>query len=73
PNPNKASSLDEYWLVGSAVPVWAIIGYLPVVDWEAKAAAKAYHVPIEAIDAAIAYYQRNQRLIDHRIGENATD
>ena len=59
---------DEWVHCGPAVPVWAIIGYMPVVAWNTKAAAKAYHVPVEAIEAAVAYHRRNQHLIDHRIG-----
>jgi len=63
--------LDEYWLAGSAVPVWAVIGCMPVVNWDSKKASKAYEVPVAAIEAALAYYRRYQALIDHRIEENA--
>lgn len=73
PNPHKSTSADEHWLVGSAVPVWAIIGYLPVVNWDAERAAKDYQVPVEAVDAALAYYRRHQVLIDNRVAENALE
>ena len=71
PNPHKPT-LAEAWLKDSAIPVWALIGSLPGVDHDPDARAEAYGVPIEAVRAALAFYDRHRCLIDARLAENAT-
>jgi len=59
---------DQAWLVGSGVDVWAIIGYLRGFDIDETAAA--YEVPREAVEAALAYYDRHRKVIDARLTLN---
>lgn len=54
-----------------AVPVWALINYWYAADSDAQAVASAYHLPLEAVQAAIEYYRRNVAVIDARIAANA--
>ena len=70
PNPHKRR-VDEAWLKDSAVPVWAIIGYLEAASGDIEQVAVDYDVPREAVDAALAYYRRHGILIDARIAANA--
>jgi hypothetical protein len=53
------------------VPVWALIGYLPVVGGHHHKVATAYRISDEAMDAAVAYYRQHQCEIDARIEANA--
>ncbi len=53
------------------VPVWALIGYLRVVDGDLAEVATAYDVPEDAVLAALAYYKRNPALIDAQLAINA--
>ena len=52
------------------VPVWALVGHLPAVGGDRVRLARAYRVPVEAVDAALAYYARNRALIDGRLAAN---
>jgi uncharacterized protein (DUF433 family) len=47
----------------SGVPVWALIGQLRVEKDEQKV-AEGYDIPLEAMQAALAYYRRNRKYID---------
>ncbi len=68
------------WLIESGVPVWALIGYFqqalggnadqPDPAHLARLAAD-YELPIEAVEAALAYYRRHRRAIDEIIAANA--
>ena len=49
------------------VPVWALVGYLRVVDNDVDRVAEDYELPREAVEAALAYYRRNQPYIDARL------
>ena len=60
-NPYHPGS-DEAWIVGYGVPVWAIIGAIH--------AAEEYQLPIDAVRAAIAYYQRFMDVINARLVAN---
>lgn len=51
----------------SGVPVWSIIGYLRMMDGDTTRVARAFRVPVEAIEAALAYYQRHEEAIDARL------
>lgn len=72
PNPHKPWA-SEARLIDYGVPVWALIGYLNGVDGDVDNTAKAYHVPKEAVQAAIAFYGRHRCVIDARLEENAAD
>lgn len=54
---------DESWVTSErgSVQVWALIGYLRNGDGTAGTAL-AYDQPEAAVRAAVAYYQRHQRL-----------
>ena len=72
-NPHKPG-LDEAWLKDFGVPVWALIGYLNLaVGGDVDRVAKDYHLPREAVEAAIAFYQRHRCRIDARIAANNPD
>lgn len=66
-----ARRVDAAWLVGSAVPVWALIGYLDAVGSDLQQVARDYDVPLEAAEAAIAFYRCHKILIDARIAASA--
>ncbi len=52
-------------IVGHGAHVWALIGYMKnAVGGDADRTAEDYDLPREAMDAALAYYRRNRRLID---------
>jgi uncharacterized protein (DUF433 family) len=48
----------------SAVPVWALIGHLPVHNGREDLVAADYDVPLEAVQAAVAFYRENKCEID---------
>ncbi|HEV2109520.1 MAG TPA: hypothetical protein VGR16_14770 [Thermomicrobiales bacterium] len=54
-------------LVGSGTHVWVIIATLHRLDGNVEAVARAFDNPVEAVQAAIRYYQRHQQLIDAQI------
>ena len=68
-NPYKRPVADA-WLKEYGVAVWALIAHLQILGDVAEVAA-AYAVPPEAVQAAIAYYERNKPPIDARIKMNA--
>ena len=72
PNPNKPW-LSEAWLIDSSIPVWALIGALPAVDGDLTKLAASYDVPLEAVEAAMAFYRRHKCVIDARLEENDPD
>ena len=51
----------------TGVPVWALIGYLRVVDGALDEAAAAYELSRAEVEAALAYYRRNRKYIDARL------
>ena len=61
--------LKKYW-----VHVWSLVGYLRGMDGDVVRVAKAFNLPVEAVQAALAYYEPNERnriLIDDRIDANS--
>ncbi len=62
PSGRADARLREY-----GVPVWALVGYLRVVDNDVDRVAEDYELPREAVEAALAYYRRNQAYIDARL------
>jgi len=57
---------DEARLKTYGVSVWAIIGYWKGAGDLAETAA-GYDVPIEAVEAALVYDDRNRGIIDARL------
>jgi uncharacterized protein (DUF433 family) len=56
----------------SGIEVWALIAYLQkAMQGDRAATAHNYDIPLEALQAAEAYYRRHQAAIDARIAVNA--
>ncbi len=70
-NPNRFGK-DEARLKGYGVAVWAIIGYWKGAG-DLTETAEGYDVPIEAVEAVVAYYERYKALIDNRLAANDPD
>lgn len=57
----------------SGVHVWAIIGdYLYVSNRDVAEVARGYELPVEDVQAAVAFYRRHKCEIDARLLENGT-
>lgn len=69
PHPTK-SGADQAIIVGHGVSVWAVVGYLRGTGESAQRVAADYALPMEAVEAAMAYYHRHHALIDSRIAVN---
>jgi uncharacterized protein (DUF433 family) len=54
------------------VPVWALIGYLEAAQGDVAQVAHDYRLPIEYVEAALAYYRRYKDFIDDRLAANAS-
>lgn len=54
------------------IAVWALIGALRMYNGDVVQVAAGYHIPLEAMQAALAYYQQHQCAIDARLAANAT-
>ena len=72
PNPHYPG-IAEARLKRYGVAVWALIGQLPARANDLAQVARDYDVPLEAVEAAYAYYQRHRAVIDARIAANAPD
>lgn len=64
--------IAEARLRGSGVSVWALVGYYEAVRHDVDRVARDYRVPGEAVEAALAYYQRHKDVIDARIEANVS-
>jgi uncharacterized protein (DUF433 family) len=62
-----AASPADAWISGYGVDIWALIAYLRVVDGDIDQVAKAYDLPREAVEAALAYYSQHEKVIDARL------
>ena len=72
-NPKRPGPADAR-LTESGVPIWALIGYLhAAAGGDPAQTAADYRVPVDAVRAAVAYYNRrdNRPLIDALIALNA--
>jgi len=70
PDPHRPGPADAR-LIGYGVAVWALVAYLPAVSSDIEQVAHDYALPREAVEAALAYYQRHKAAIDARIAVNA--
>jgi len=68
-NPHRPG-LDEARLIGYGVAIWALVGYLSGAQGDILRVADDYDIPVEAVEAAIAYYNAHQTLIDARRAAN---
>jgi uncharacterized protein (DUF433 family) len=62
---------DEARIRDFGVPVWALVGYVRIMNGDVAQTAEDYDVPIEAVAAALAYYRRYKMEIDARLASNA--
>jgi len=69
PHPKKPGA-DQAIIAGHDVSVWALIGYLHGTSESVPNVAADYDLPVEAMEAAMAYYQQYKALIDSRIAVN---
>ncbi len=69
PHPTKQGA-DQAIIAGHGVSVWAVIGYLHGTSESMPNVAADYDLPVEAMEAAMAYYQQHKALIDSRIAVN---
>lgn len=58
---------DDARLVESGARVTVVITQLYLEYWDVDEVARAYDVPVEAVQAAIAYYERHKAVIDARM------
>lgn len=70
PNPHDPWE-GEARIRDTGVPVWALVGYLPAVGGDINRVAADYELPVEAVQAAVAYYQDHRTAIDVRLAQNA--
>lgn len=70
-DPRKPSR-DEARVIRSGVHVWALIPHLQAENGNIEAVAAAYDLLPEEVEAAAAYYRRNQSVMDARIEANAS-
>lgn len=69
PHPPKRSAAEAR-LKGSMISVWAMIGQLRATDRDVPRVAKDYNIPLEAVEAALAYYEEHRAIIDDRLAAN---
>ena len=50
--------------------VWALVGDLGAVDGDLHALAWEFDLPVEAVEAAMAYYRAHKEVIDARLAAN---
>jgi uncharacterized protein (DUF433 family) len=70
PHPSKPGVSDAWLTTDRHVPVWVLIGHLDVVQGDVERLARDYGVPREAVNAALAYYERHKASIDARLTLN---
>jgi uncharacterized protein (DUF433 family) len=70
PDPNRPGPGDVR-LVGSAVPVWAVIGHLTANGWRVNDVAADYGISVTEVAAAVAYDRRQTGAIDARLAANS--
>ncbi len=69
PHPTRPG-VDHAIVAGHGVSVWALVGYLRGTNVSVQQVAADYDLPIEAVEAAMAYYRRHKALIDSRLAIN---
>jgi uncharacterized protein (DUF433 family) len=57
-------------LIGSGIHVWALIGHYQATGRDPQYVADSYYLPLDAVLAALAYYQRHQEAIEARLAAN---
>ena len=70
--------LSDHWtrILQRLYPVWALIGRLEAHGGTAEAAERVaadYELPVDAVQAAIAFYRRHRAEVDARIAANSAE
>jgi uncharacterized protein (DUF433 family) len=71
-NPHKPGVANAR-LKRYGVAVWALVGLFKGTNGDIAQVAQDYGVPVEAVQAALAYYRRHQAEVDARIAGNLSD
>jgi uncharacterized protein (DUF433 family) len=70
PDPHRP---DDARLREHGVSVWTLVGYWrDVAGEDVERVAEDYEVPVDAVRAALAFYENNRTLIDARLALNTT-
>jgi len=70
PNPGRPGPAD--WRLRQAgVSVWAVVGQWLAANRDTDEVASAYSIPRQAVEAALAYYQKHPEIIEARLAANA--
>ncbi|HZQ36676.1 MAG TPA: DUF433 domain-containing protein [Dehalococcoidia bacterium] len=69
-NPHKQRR-EEAVIRDTLVPVWSVVGYSEAYHGDLARVAEGFDIPLEAVEAAMAYYAANKCVIDNRIEANA--
>jgi uncharacterized protein (DUF433 family) len=69
PNPYRPG-VDEAVLGDFGIPVWAVVGAIVLAHATPDEVARDYQIPVAAVRAALAYYERHKDAIDARIAAN---
>ena len=70
PSPNGLGSHDARALP-ALVPVWALIGHYLATGQDPNVVAHDYDLPLESVQAALAYYDQHRTAIDGWLAINA--
>ncbi len=66
-----AADPGEARLYSYGVSVWALVGYWRAVKGDVDQVARDYALPPDAVQAALAYYERHREAIDAVLASNA--
>lgn len=69
-NPRKPWEAEAR-IVTTGTSVWALVGYMAAAENDLSRVAADYHLPEDAVEAALAYYRQHRQAIDCRLAENA--
>jgi uncharacterized protein (DUF433 family) len=71
PDPLKGNdAIGDYRLRESYIHVWALVGHYRAVKRNKIRVAEDYEIPLEEVDAALAFYKQNRREINKRLRQN---
>ncbi len=60
----------EARIIGTGIPVWALVAYRQAAHGDIARVATDYELPVEAVEAAMVYYEQNRAAIDARLEAN---
>lgn len=63
------SRISDAQIRDSGASIWAMIGYVRLIDNDVAQVARDYEVSEEAVEAALAYYRRHRLAIDGRLAD----